>query len=536
ATGWHWRLASAGGGTLARRQCHPRYSAAKSRRGAVLVLVLVVTALLSLAALTFSQLMLVEHEASKLAAERVQSHALAASGVEAARWFLSQDAQVQKDAGSWYNNEEKFRGVLVTPDDDPYSRGRFALVAPAMEDGRRGGVRFGLEDESTRLNLNTLITADQQQPGSGRKILMGLPGMTEQIADAILDWIDADDEPREFGAEVEYYSGLDPPYAPKNGPVATVEELLLVRDVTPQLLFGVDLNRNGFRDPGEPDPMSIENVDNADGAMDGGWSAYLTLHSLELNLDPDGKARIDLNQDDMEKLHKQLSEVFDVSWANYIVAYRQNGPYESTSGTSTTLWSPDVGELDLTRKGQFPLSTVLDLIGKPVQVQFKEEDKKRVIGSPFLNVPGVMSVYLPKLMDHVTVNKSPMIPGRININQASRTVLMGIPGMTQDIVDQIVSVRRVDPAEAEDQRRHETWILAEGIVDLDQMKALMPFVCGGGCVFRTQAVGYFDAGGPATRLEVILDTTKRPARVLFWRELSHLGRGYARETLGIEAP
>ena len=37
---------------------------------------------------------------------------------------------------------------------------------------------------------------------------MGLPGMTEDVADAILDWLDTDDEPRELGAEIEYYSGL----------------------------------------------------------------------------------------------------------------------------------------------------------------------------------------------------------------------------------------------------------------------------------------------------------------------------------------
>ncbi len=39
--------------------------------------------------------------------------------------------------------------------------------------------------------------------------------------------------------------GLDPPYAPRNGPMETIEELLLVRGVTPELLFGVDANHNG---------------------------------------------------------------------------------------------------------------------------------------------------------------------------------------------------------------------------------------------------------------------------------------------------
>ena len=37
----------------------------------------------------------------------------------------------------------------------------------------------------------------------------------------------------------------NPPYAPRNGPLGSIEELLLVRGVTPALLFGADLNRNG---------------------------------------------------------------------------------------------------------------------------------------------------------------------------------------------------------------------------------------------------------------------------------------------------
>ena len=73
---------------------------------------------------------------------------------------------------------------------------------------------------------------------------MALPGMTEDVADAILDWLDTDDEPREFGARSNTTPACRRAYGTKNGPVDTVEELLLVRGVTPQLLFGADINRN----------------------------------------------------------------------------------------------------------------------------------------------------------------------------------------------------------------------------------------------------------------------------------------------------
>jgi hypothetical protein len=78
--------------------------------------------------------------------------------------------------------------------------------------------------------------------------------------------------------------------------------------------------------------------------------------------------------------------------------------------------------------------------------------------------------------------------------------------------------------------------LAEGLVLLEDMKKMMPFLTGGGSVFRAQAIGYFDQGGATARIEVVLDATERPARVIFWRDLSHLERGYPLEILGTDTP
>ena len=110
-------------------------------------------------------------------------------------------------------------------------------------------------------------------------MLMFLPGMTEEAADSILDWIDEDDEARPNGAEVDYYSTLPMPYAPKNAPLETVDELLLVKGVYPALLFGSDSNRNGVLDGNEPRPDAL-GIDDPDGSMVRGWAGYLTLWSL----------------------------------------------------------------------------------------------------------------------------------------------------------------------------------------------------------------------------------------------------------------
>jgi len=136
-------------------------------------------------------------------------------------------------------------------------------------------------------------------------------------------------------------------------------------------------------------------------------------------------------------------------------------------------------------------------------------------------------------MDNMTTQTAQVLPGRININQAPRVVLAGIPGMTPELVDEIIAQREMDPAQAESHRKYETWLLSEGLVTLEEMKALMPFICGSGRVYRAQVVGYFDQEGPDARFEAILDATKTRCRVLFWRDMTHLGRGYPREVLGV---
>jgi hypothetical protein len=174
------------------------------------------------------------------------------------------------------------------------------------------------------------------------------------------------------------------------------------------------------------------------------------------------------------------------------------------------------------------LVQVLDLIGATVQVGGETYD------SPFSDQIIAMGFYLPVLMDNVSVNDSPIIPGRININQASRTVLAGIPGMTEEILTEILSRRNAEPPPELLNRKFETWLMAEGIVPLTEMKLLTPFICAGGDVYRAQIIGYYEGGNASSRAEVVFDATAANPRILFWRDLSNLGRGFALETLGME--
>jgi general secretion pathway protein K len=58
------------------------------------------------------------------------------------------------------------------------------------------------------------------------------------IVDSIMDWRDKDNFHRANGAEDEYYLALPEPYKCKNGDFTSIEELLLVRGVTPEIFYG----------------------------------------------------------------------------------------------------------------------------------------------------------------------------------------------------------------------------------------------------------------------------------------------------------
>jgi general secretion pathway protein K len=89
-----------------------------------------------------------------------------------------------------------------------------------------------IENDSGKVDLNS---ADRNM------LAMTLNGFDldeadkEAIVDSILDWRDADDLHRLSGAESDYYQSLPKPYACKNADFDTIEELLLVKGVTPEI-------------------------------------------------------------------------------------------------------------------------------------------------------------------------------------------------------------------------------------------------------------------------------------------------------------
>jgi type II secretory pathway component PulK len=498
---------------------------------------MVTVMILALSVFTFMMLMQTEEQATRLITKRIQSKYLVDSGVDYSRLFLSEPRKVIQSKGGWWDNPTRFQAIPVAVNAvDPRDIGYFSVVAPNLDDsGMPYGHRFGLTDESTKLNLNVLPYLEVYQPGSARDLLVALPGVTEDIADAILDFIDPDDDTRDYGYESDYYASKNPPYAAKNGPLDSLDELLLVEGVTAELLYGLDVNRNGILDPVE---LEVGGISNVDADMYLGLANYITLYSKETNLNSQGLTRVNINKDDLEQLYDDLRSSYNQEWANFVIHYRTSAaapitqpPSEASAViNSASMFEPDFDEIKSARK----FTSVLDLVNAYVKVDDPENLVSYVV-SPInlMNLP----LRLPILMENMTTNEGATIPGRVNIMKAPRRILEGIPGFDAEIVETLLSERlkwQEDEFEINKNRKYETWLLAERIVDLATMKSVLPYICVRGDVYKAEIVGYFADGAGTSRAEAVFDTTVPVPRLLFWRDKSELPAAYSVEVLGTE--
>ncbi|MBA4030125.1 MAG: hypothetical protein C0478_04415 [Planctomyces sp.] len=544
------------------------------RRGMVLILVLVVTMFLTYGVASFSRQMTSELEATNFYQTEVRVQAAVESGIEYLATTLAQQGETA--AESLWHAPAIFQGVNVEEAERARARIRFSIVSPLPQDVALYGVRYGVVDESGKLNLNRLPAlklTDEELSA----LLMSVPNMTEEIAAAIRDWIDTDEETLPNGAESDYYETLAPPYTAKNGPLESLDELLLVRGVTPQLLYGEDANRNGLLDVSEADGDSSLPFDNGDTLLDQGWSAYFTVHSREKNKRPDGTAKIYLNNDFLTDLYDELETEYGADIAKFVIAYRMNGPNTATSTTpetgaktgatirnfggspsgsssqrgrqqrdaqavqalvsglseaaSSETGTVTRGGIDITKGGKVKVNSIFDLIG--VSVTATVDGAQATLESPWKDEPDQLAATLPLLTETLSTIEDDFIEGRININEARPEILYGIPGMTEELVDGIIASQPVDSNGLPNtslmaQRKSIAWLYAEGIADLATLRTLDPYITCRGSVFRAQVLGFTDGGGPINRSEVIVDATVNPPQVVFRRDLTSLGRGYPR--------
>lgn len=209
-----------------------------------LLIALTVISLIVALTLQFNKNMRQNLLASGIQSNRGKLEAMASSGVNLAMAVLLKDA---KD-----NEHDSLQDSWALLADENLSQ---------LFD--TGLLTIKISDNNGKFQINSFVYSKDQQPTGkspqqvtaqevdNRNILWRLlrqepfnleDGAARAIIDSLIDWIDTDDGDgeEEYGAESSYYLALDPPYACKNGPVEFVEELLLVKGFTPELLFGTE--------------------------------------------------------------------------------------------------------------------------------------------------------------------------------------------------------------------------------------------------------------------------------------------------------
>jgi len=327
--------------------------------------------------------------------------------------------------------------------------------------------------------------------------------------------------------------------------------LLYVRGVTPDLLFGNDANRNGILDPEETQTGSARNL---------GWQAFLTVYSREQNIDSEGNPRVYINTRNTLGLYQKLIDTVGQDMANYLLAYRKFGPARpvvvtpqpARPGQQAPAMRPQQRIQPAEIRRQEDLQLISGVGGNPGQsipslfalinteVKLPAIDPRnprspeRIVSCP-LNDVGQQRDLLPKLLDKLTTtDPNQDLPARINVNTAPQVVLAALPGLADADVQSILGARPDPSSLSAPDPIFQTpaWLLTEAHLQPATLQTLDKFITARTQVYRVQVVGHYEKGGPAARVEAVIDTNRGRPRIVYFRDLTSLGRGFNLSAVG----
>ncbi len=218
-----------------------------SEKGIALIMVLWVMVLLIALGTEFALSMKTEVNTTRNFKEDVETYYLAKAGMNLAKAEILSDAQFH----SW-NREKGYIFGPVASGDTAAGQKPGSGIMPGVSTGEeleapeppqrtelalgKGFMHYSIRDENGKININTTTRDVLTKALAANGLSLG--SERDTIVDSILDWIDPDDQHRLNGAETDYYQGLSPAYSAKNGPLDSMDELLQVRGVTPELFYG----------------------------------------------------------------------------------------------------------------------------------------------------------------------------------------------------------------------------------------------------------------------------------------------------------
>lgn len=190
------------------------------RGGVALVLVIFVMVILMAIVREFSYSMRTEINIVRNFKEEEEAYQLALAGIEQAKMEL---LSIKNPADVYVNGE----GALIFNQEEEEPERNIELG--------KGNFEYQIIDEDRKLDINAaslnqikFILTDSGVDSTDADI----------IADSIIDWRDKNDLHMLNGAEEDYYQSLEPPYSSKDANFETIEELLLVKGMTPEIFNG----------------------------------------------------------------------------------------------------------------------------------------------------------------------------------------------------------------------------------------------------------------------------------------------------------
>ncbi|MFQ3573790.1 MAG: hypothetical protein SNJ53_04065 [Thermodesulfovibrionales bacterium] len=193
----------------------------RDKSGLVLVIVLWIITILMSIAISLSYLTKIELLSTFTHSRETEFRYYALAGIEKAKVEISYQTlkQGQQDDTVW-----RFDGTPYT-----FEIGDGMVEIRILDESGKIDINHANEEVLKRLLVNQGVDDDR----------------ATEIVDAIMDWKDPDDIPRPKGAESEYYQSLQRPYKAKNAPFESVDELINVKGITKEILYGTS-KKNGI--------------------------------------------------------------------------------------------------------------------------------------------------------------------------------------------------------------------------------------------------------------------------------------------------
>jgi type II secretory pathway component PulK len=413
--------------------------------GTILIVTIWVVLVLAGLALVFARSMRV---AALLSANHVASleAEYIASG---ACQYITAQLTASQDEATTLESEVPYEAMQV-------GEGYFWVLRSNLEEDRE--FEYGLTDEAGKINLNS----------ASEEMLLRLPGMTSELAASIIDWRDEDDEISEGGAENEYYMLLSEPYECKNGSLETVEEILLIKGASKELLYGEDTNLNGILDDNENDGDESDPPDNRNGRLEPGFYDYVTVYSVEANVDNEGNTRINVNDATARTdIQTALQEVVKEDRALEIMNAIPTNPN---------------------------FASILE----------------------FYSRTGMTADEFAEIADQLTASDEETLPGLVNVNTASKEVLMCLPDLEEQDVDALISYR-----ESNSELSSVAWVAQ--VLEPEKAAAIGSYITVRSFQYSADIICLSGNGRAYKRYRAVFDAQAGSPQIVYWKSMTHSG-------------